>query len=100
VATRRGSVPEVVVEGVTGFACDTRETMVEALGRVDALDPRAIRTHAERRFTPERMVDDYLDAYALAVGDIDQPVALTVDERPRGPTAPRPLRAREARSAG
>jgi glycosyltransferase involved in cell wall biosynthesis len=77
VATRRGSVPEVVVEGVTGFACDTRETMVEALGRVDALDPRAIRTHAERRFTPERMVDDYLDAYALAVGDIDQPVALT-----------------------
>jgi hypothetical protein len=59
------------------FCLRHARTMVEALGRVDALDRRAIRTHAERRFTPERMVDDYLDAYALAVGDVDQPVALT-----------------------
>ena len=36
-ATRRGSVPEVVDEGVTGFVCDDVDGMVEAYGRVQEL---------------------------------------------------------------
>jgi len=78
VATRRGSVPEVVVDGVTGFACESRKEMVAALGRVDRLDAAAIRRHAERQFTPPRMVDDYLSAYAAALQDADEPIALAV----------------------
>ena len=77
VAMRRGSVPEVVVDGVTGFACTSRDEMVAALDRVDELDAVEIRMHAERRFTPERMVDDYLAAYATVLRDADERLALT-----------------------
>ena len=77
VATRRGSVPELVVDGVTGFYRDTPEELVEALALVDTLDPYAIRSHCELAFGHERMVSDYLAAYALAVGDVDEAVALS-----------------------
>jgi glycosyltransferase involved in cell wall biosynthesis len=77
VATGRGSVPELVVDGVTGFYRDTPEELVEALALVDTLDPYAIRRHCERAFGHERMVSDYLAAYALALRHVDEPVALS-----------------------
>ena len=69
-------MPELVVDGVTGFYGDTPEELAEALALVDTLDPYAIRRHCERAFGHERMVSDYLAAYALAVGGVE-PVALT-----------------------
>ena len=72
VATRRGSVPEVVVDGVTGIVRATPEELVTALPLVDSLDRVAIRLHAERQFAPARMVSDYLDAYALVVEGVDR----------------------------
>ena len=70
VATRRGSVPEVVIDGVTGFVRETHAELAAAIEHVDELDPFAIRRHAECSFAPERMVADYLAAYALAVGEV------------------------------
>ena len=72
VATRRGSVPEVVVDGVTGIVRATPEELVTALPLVDSLDRVAIRRHAERQFAPARMVSDYLDAYALVLEGVDR----------------------------
>ncbi len=46
IALRHGSVPEVLVDGVTGFICDTRRRTVEAVGRVDEIDPEDCRRHA------------------------------------------------------
>ncbi|MBI4134329.1 MAG: glycosyltransferase family 4 protein [Candidatus Terrybacteria bacterium] len=59
IAFRRGSVPEIVVDGVTGFIVDTIEEMAEAMKKIDRIDRRACREHVERNFTVERMVDGY-----------------------------------------
>jgi glycosyltransferase involved in cell wall biosynthesis len=75
-ATRRGSVPEVVVDGVTGIVRDTPEELVMAVPLVDSLDAAEIRRHAEDRFAPSRMVDDYLAAYEVVLEDVDR-VALS-----------------------
>jgi glycosyltransferase involved in cell wall biosynthesis len=63
IARRRGSVPEVVDEGVTGFVVDDLAGAREAVGRVGALDRRAVRARVAERFSRDRMVDDYLRVY-------------------------------------
>jgi glycosyltransferase involved in cell wall biosynthesis len=68
-ATRRGSVPEVVADGVSGFVRDDLDGLVEAFGRLGELSPERIREDA-RRFDRRRMVEGYLDTYrALIEGD-------------------------------
>jgi glycosyltransferase involved in cell wall biosynthesis len=64
VATRVGSVPEVVVDGVTGFVADTLHDLAEAIPRVREIDRRACRAHVERHFSPNAMADGYERAYA------------------------------------
>jgi glycosyltransferase involved in cell wall biosynthesis len=64
VAYRRGSMTEVVDDGVTGFAVDGLDAAVAAVPRAAALDRVAIRAVAERRFGVARMVDEYLAVYA------------------------------------
>jgi glycosyltransferase involved in cell wall biosynthesis len=63
VAFRRGSVPEVVKHGVSGFIVDSIEEAVAAVRRVADLDRARIRVEFERRFTVERMARDYLEIY-------------------------------------
>jgi glycosyltransferase involved in cell wall biosynthesis len=64
---RMGSLPEIVVDGVTGFLCDTVDEAVERVPQLASLDRRACRTHVEREFTVERMIDRYVSAYARAL---------------------------------
>lgn len=63
-ALRRGSVPEVVEHGVTGFICDTEEELVEAVGRIGELDRARVRAEAERRFSAGAMAEAYERVYA------------------------------------
>jgi glycosyltransferase involved in cell wall biosynthesis len=63
IARRRGSVPEVVDEGITGFVVDDVAGAIQAVGRVGALDRRAVRARVAERFSRDRMVDDYLRVY-------------------------------------
>jgi glycosyltransferase involved in cell wall biosynthesis len=63
IATRWGSVPEVIEHGLTGIIVDDWRKMVAALEQADALDPLELRRAVEERFSPERMVDDYVDAF-------------------------------------
>jgi glycosyltransferase involved in cell wall biosynthesis len=67
IAFRCGSVPEVMIDGVTGFVVDTVEEAIAAAARVDTLDRRAIRHIFETRFSARRMVRDYLDIYPLVM---------------------------------
>jgi glycosyltransferase involved in cell wall biosynthesis len=67
VATRRGSVPEVLDQGITGIIVDDHREMADALSRADALDPQVLRRTAEERFAPQRMVDDHLAVYEQAI---------------------------------
>ncbi|HWP57681.1 MAG TPA: glycosyltransferase family 4 protein [Candidatus Acidoferrales bacterium] len=63
IAYPRGSVPEVVDHGVTGFiARDAREA-VSALKRVAHFDRERCRKVFEKRFSVKRMADDYVRLY-------------------------------------
>jgi glycosyltransferase involved in cell wall biosynthesis len=68
IALRRGSVPEVVEHGVTGFVCDDVDEMTDAVARVGEIDPDACRRGAAR-FTAERMCRGYVDVYRSLVRD-------------------------------
>jgi glycosyltransferase involved in cell wall biosynthesis len=68
IALRRGSVPEVIQHGVTGFICDDADEMAEAVDRVDEIDPDACRRDAER-FSAERMCRGYVDVYRSLIGN-------------------------------
>ena len=63
IATPRGSIPEVVAHGATGFVVDDVEAAAVALAQLDNLDRRAIRQHVEHRFSREQMVRGYVDVY-------------------------------------
>ncbi|MFL6232451.1 MAG: glycosyltransferase family 4 protein [Thermoanaerobaculia bacterium] len=63
IAFRRGSVPEVLDEGETGFVVSTIEEAVEAVGRLDEISRRGCREAFERRFTARRMAQDYVRIY-------------------------------------
>ena len=63
IAYDRGSVPEVIEDGVTGFVVNSMAESVDALGHIHLLNRSVIRSNFERRFTAERMAQDYLTAY-------------------------------------
>ncbi|MBO1074201.1 glycosyltransferase family 4 protein [Roseomonas marmotae] len=63
IAFRHGSVPEVVDEGVTGFAVQSMEDAIGAVGRLDSLPRAAVRARFEQRFTARRMAEDYVALY-------------------------------------
>jgi glycosyltransferase involved in cell wall biosynthesis len=68
VAYRRGAMPEVIRDGVTGFLVDDVAGAVAALNRIDELDRRACRTDVDQRFSAQRMADDYLALYHRVAG--------------------------------
>jgi glycosyltransferase involved in cell wall biosynthesis len=63
IAYRRGSMPEVVDEGVTGYLVDDAVGAVAAVGRAAQLDRPTVSARAASRFGSDRMVDDYLRTY-------------------------------------
>jgi Glycosyl transferases group 1 len=63
VAFRRGSVPEIVDDGMTGFVVEDVDAAVQAVGRVGWLNRRDCRRAFERRFDAARMTRDYLEVY-------------------------------------
>jgi glycosyltransferase involved in cell wall biosynthesis len=65
----RGSMPEIVDEGVTGALVPDVAAAVDALPAVLALDRARVRETALRRFSAERMVEDYLRLYSALLLD-------------------------------
>jgi len=63
IAYNRGSVPEIIDDGLTGFIVEDEISAVAAVDRLAGLDRGAIRKQFEKRFTARRMALDYLDAY-------------------------------------
>lgn len=63
IAFRRGSVEEIIEDGVTGFIVDSVEEAVEAARHIRSLDRRNCRRAFEQRFSARRMCSNYLHAY-------------------------------------
>src|ERR1051326_2014792 len=71
IAFRRGSVPEIIEDGVSGFVVDDMDGAVQAVAQVEMLPRAEIRRCFERRFTAERMARDYLAIYrSLTKGEV------------------------------
>jgi hypothetical protein len=63
IAFNRGSVPEVIDDGVSGFIVHDEATAIAAVDRLGELDRATVRATFDRRFTARRMAEDYLDIY-------------------------------------
>ncbi|MCU1625042.1 MAG: glycosyltransferase family 4 protein [Frankiales bacterium] len=59
----RGSVAEVVEDGVTGFVTETVGELVERAGQIGALDRGACRARVERLYSADAVTDGYLAVY-------------------------------------
>ena len=80
IAFGRGSVPEIIEDGLTGFIVDDVAAAVAAVPWAKQLDRGAIRRRFEERFTADRMARDYLALYWHVLGDgshADEPKLLT-----------------------
>ena len=62
-AYRQGSIPEIIDHGVTGYICDNVGEMAQAVAGLSLIDRSRCREIFEKRFTVERMVQDYLAIY-------------------------------------
>jgi glycosyltransferase involved in cell wall biosynthesis len=62
-AFRRGAVPEIVEDGITGKVVDSEYEAVAALPEIVSYDRRAIRQRFEERFTAARMASEYASTY-------------------------------------
>jgi glycosyltransferase involved in cell wall biosynthesis len=67
IAFENGSVPEVLEDAVTGFIVHSEDQAVEAVRRIGMLDRARIRSEFERRFTAQRMAQNYLKLYERLV---------------------------------
>lgn len=63
IGLRRGSLPEIVLEGVNGFVCDSVDQMATAVGRIAEIDRRECRRIAEDKFSDRVIVDCYERLY-------------------------------------
>jgi len=64
---RKGSVPEVIEHGKTGFVVDTNEEMIKIIERIPTVDRKACRRRVEEKFGLKQMVDKYEEVYKKIV---------------------------------
>jgi glycosyltransferase involved in cell wall biosynthesis len=63
IAFARGSIPEIILDGETGYIVDDIEQAVQAVAAVRTLERSACREDVEQRFSRTRMVNDYVRVY-------------------------------------
>jgi glycosyltransferase involved in cell wall biosynthesis len=68
IAWDKGSVPELIEPGVTGFIVSSEEEAVAAVRRVREIDRRAVRHAFERRFSATAMARKYVEVYRERAG--------------------------------
>jgi glycosyltransferase involved in cell wall biosynthesis len=62
-ALNKGSVPEIVIHEKTGFVVDTTDEMIEAVKKINLIDPSDCRTHVKDNFSIASMAGKYLELY-------------------------------------
>jgi glycosyltransferase involved in cell wall biosynthesis len=68
IACNRGSMPELIDDGVTGFLVDSFDAAVDAIDRIGEIDRAACRAAVSARFTVDLMADRYLRLYRSILG--------------------------------
>jgi glycosyltransferase involved in cell wall biosynthesis len=68
IAISRGSMPELIDHGLTGYLVDNCDEAVDAVGMVGDIDRRAVRAAVEERFSIDRMAERYVTLYEAVLG--------------------------------
>jgi len=63
IAFNKGAVPEIILNGKTGFVVDSMDAMIEAVNLIDHLDPRECRRYVQNHFSITCMAHKYLELY-------------------------------------
>jgi glycosyltransferase involved in cell wall biosynthesis len=62
----RGSLPEIVRQGVDGFLVNSIEEGCEAVGRLGMIDRASCRRRAVHEYAPDVVVSRYVELYEFA----------------------------------
>lgn len=82
IAFNRGSVPEVVEDGLTGFIVEDEKGAIGAVHRLPELSRTKVRERFEQRFTSRRMAQDYLSVYRSLMDAETPRLRLVGDDAP------------------
>jgi glycosyltransferase involved in cell wall biosynthesis len=69
IAFDRGSMPELIENGKSGFLVNNVDEAIETVARIKEIDRAYCRRHVERHFTVERMIDEYIQVYEMILQD-------------------------------
>ncbi|MBU1111114.1 glycosyltransferase family 4 protein [Patescibacteria group bacterium] len=72
IALNRASVPEIVVDGKTGFICNSVDEMAEAAKNIDKISRLECRRHVEKNFSVGKMVEGYEKVYERIISDFQR----------------------------
>ena len=76
IAYRRGSVPEIMEDGVTGYVVENEDDALAAAQKIHELDRTECRRVFEQRFTAKRMAENYLQVYRRLVETAQRTVSI------------------------
>jgi glycosyltransferase involved in cell wall biosynthesis len=82
IAYNRGSAPEVIDEGISGFIVEDEAGAIGAVDRLGHLSREKIRKQFEKRFTARRMAQDYLAVYRSLASSLAPQLRLVADDAP------------------
>jgi glycosyltransferase involved in cell wall biosynthesis len=82
IAFNRGSVPEIIEDGLTGFVVEDINGAIGAVDRLGHLSRDRIRKRFEERFTARRMAQDYLSVYRSLADRLAPHLRLVADDAP------------------
>ena len=82
IAFNRGSAPEVIEDGLTGFIVEDINGAIGAVDRLSLLSRERIRRRFEQRFTARRMAQDYLSVYRRLTDRVAPHLRLVSDDAP------------------
>jgi glycosyltransferase involved in cell wall biosynthesis len=73
IATRRGSMPEIIDDGVNGLLVNNLDEAIAAVGKIGKVDRQLTRRSVEQRFSVERMAAEYLELYHRILAKEQEP---------------------------
>jgi glycosyltransferase involved in cell wall biosynthesis len=69
IAFDRGSMPELIESGKSGFLVNNMDEAIETVARIKEIDRAYCRHHVERHFTIDRMINEYIQVYEMILQD-------------------------------
>jgi glycosyltransferase involved in cell wall biosynthesis len=82
IAFNRGSVPEIIEDGLTGYIVEDINGAIGAVDRLGQLSREKIRRRFEERFTARRMAQDYLNVYRSLTDSVAPHLRLVAADAP------------------